>query len=395
MRDEATEEERKELLELLQLSENEEEAQRVIGIALEDTAARVEGDLVGGDQTGFANGMDMDEESAAGVLSSIYRLGDRRRHRIGMLRWGLAVAVLLCVVWGTGLLFRTRESAPVVAGVQPRKDTAPDILPGRNKAVLTLASGKAITLDDAKNGNIADDGDAQIVKTGNGGVLSYHALGKEGKEGSAFNTISTPRGGQYQVNLADGSKVWLNASSSLRYPTTFVGADRTVELTGEGYFQIARKAGAPFFVKINGVTVEVLGTTFDINGYDDEPSLKTTLVEGAVRVAAGGSQLVLKPGQQVVSEGGNSLRIEPDANIEEVLAWKNGTFNFNRLDIETIMRQISRWYDVDVVYEGARPGGHFSGMISRNTSVATVLKLLEYGGVHFRIAGQKIVIMPN
>ena len=381
MRDEATEEERKELLELLQLSENEGEARRVIGIALEGTAA------ASGEDDG-----DMDEERAAGLLASVYRMDDRRRHRIGMLKWGVAAAALLSVVWGTRLLFRARESASVVASVQQRKDTTPDILPGRNKAVLTLASGKAITLDDAKNGNIANDGDAEIVKSGNGGSLSYHALGKEG---SAFNTISTPRGGQYEVNLADGSKVWLNASSSLRYPTTFVGADRTVELTGEGYFHVARKAGAPFFVKINGETVEVLGTAFNINGYDDEPVLKTTLVEGAVRVVAGGQQLVLKPGQQVVSEGGKSLRIEPDADLEEVLAWKNGTFNFKRLDIETIMRQISRWYDVDVVYEGARPGGHFSGMISRNTSVSTVLKLLEYGGVHFRIAGQKIVIMPN
>jgi len=393
MRDEATEEERKELLELLQLSENEAEARRAIGIALEDTAASgVEGD--------------MDEETAAGVLASIHRL-DGRRRRLRVMKWGLAAAVLLSVVWGTDLLFKKKERSPVVALVQQRKDTTSTILPGRNKAVLTLASGESIELDDAKDGNIADDGGAEIVKAGNGGVLSYRALGRggkpgkgetpegEGKDKEVFNTISTPRGGQYQVNLADGSKVWLNASSSLLYPTTFTGEDRTVELTGEAYFQIARKAGAPFFVKVNGVTVEVLGTAFNVNGYEDEPAIRTTLVEGAVRVEAGEHQLVLKPGQQVVSEGGKSLRIEPDADLEEVLAWKNGTFNFNRLDIETIMRQISRWYDVDVVYEGARPAGHFSGMISRNTSVATVLKLLEYGGVHFRVTGQKIVIMPN
>ncbi|WP_431214512.1 FecR family protein [Puia sp. P3] len=198
------------------------------------------------------------------------------------------------------------------------------------------------------------------------------------------------------MNLADGSKVWLNASSSLVYPTTFTGKDRTVELTGEAYFQVAKKAGCPFFVNINGVRVEVLGTAFNINGYDDEPVIKTTLAEGVVRVEAAGRRLVLKPGQQAVSEGnGKALRLEPDADLDEALAWKNGVFNFNRLDIGTVMRQISRWYDVDVVYEGVRPAGHFSGMISRNTSVSTVLKLLEFGGVHFRVAGQKIVIMPN
>jgi transmembrane sensor len=380
LREEATEAERKELLDLLQLSENEEEAQGLIRAALEDEAAW------GGDEG------DMDEESGARVLATIYGQ-DRKRRRIPvLLKWGLAAAVLLSVVWGSGLLFKRKEPVRVVARQQ--KDTVYDIPPGRNKATLTLASGEAIELDDAKNGNIADDGGAEIVKAGNSGVVSYRALGKEDKE--VFNTISTPRGGQYQVNLADGSKVWLNASSSLLYPTTFTGEDRTVELTGEAYFQIAKKAGSPFFVNVNGMRVEVLGTAFNINGYDDEPVIKTTLAEGAVRVEAAGRQLVLKPGQQAVSAGdGKSLRLEPDADLDEVLAWKNGAFNFNRQDIETVMRQISRWYDVDVVYEGARPEGHFSGIISRNTSVSTVLKLLEYGGVHFRLAGQKIVIMPN
>jgi len=383
MREEATEEERKELLDLLQLSENEQEVQGLIRAALEDVAAR------GGDEG------DMDEESGARVLATIYGQDRRRRPVQVLLKWGLAAAVLLSLVWGSGLLFKRKEPVRVVAQ-QQRKDTIYDIPPGRNKATLTLANGEAIELDDAKNGNIADDGGAEIVKTGNGGALSYRALGREGKEKEVFNTISTPRGGQYQVNLADGSKVWLNASSSLLYPTTFTGEDRTVELTGEAYFQIAKKAGSPFFVNVNGVRVEVLGTAFNINGYDDEPVIKTTLAEGAVRVEAAGHQLVLKPGQQAVSAGdGKSLRLEPDADLGEVLAWKNGSFNFNRLDIETVMRQISRWYDVDVVYEGARPEGHFSGIISRNTSVATVLKLLEYGGVHFRVAGQKIVIMPN
>ncbi|MBS1664169.1 MAG: FecR domain-containing protein [Bacteroidetes bacterium] len=356
---------------IIVLQMNEEEAKRQIRAALEEAAQSNE---------------DMDEARASHILSSIYRLDNRRRFRLRAIKGTAAAAILLSIIWGTTHFLKQNQPIPTIA--QKHQDTKQDIPPGTNKAILKLASGKLIDLDDARAGAITG-ANAEIVKGTSGAKLCY-APGQEPE----INMVSTPRGGQYQIRLADGSTVWLNASSSLRFPTAFTGPDRTVELTGEAYFDIAKKSNIPFLVKINNTTVEVLGTEFNINGYDDEPSLKTTLVTGAVRVETAGKTLLLKPGQQTASQA-EGLHLTPNPDLEESLAWKNGTFNFNKLDITTIMRQISRWYDVDIVYEGPKPSGHFSGIISRNTPVSTVLKMLEYGGVHCKVAGKKIVIMPN
>lgn len=387
MQEEASEAERNELLSLLQAAENEGEAKSLINAALEG-ADPVEGD--------------MSESTSAAVLEAIFQAdaGQRgevdgirdRKWVLGGRRWvAYAAAVVLVIAVGMVAVLVKKKPAPVVAGA-PKQDIVivKDIPPGGNKAILTLADGATISLDDCKKGDIARDGNAQIVKAGDSGTLIYHAVAGN-QRAVAYNTITTPRGGQYQLALSDGSKVWLNASSSLHFPTTFGGGERAVELTGEGYFEVAKNTAKPFLISVNGVRVEVLGTHFNINAYRDEPVVRTTLVEGAVKVEAGGQGIVLRPGQQ--AEAGASLRLNQEADLEEVMAWKEGIFNFKNLDIESIMRQISRWYDVEVVYAGGKkPEGHFSGMISRNTPALTVLKMLEYGGVHFTIESKKIVI---
>jgi hypothetical protein len=394
MQEKASEAERNELLRLLQVAENEEEAKMLIGAVL---------------QGGQENGGDMSEGVSAAVLEAIFQADvsqqgegpwaevDGRRGmsavktRGSIFRWmPYAAAAVVLLIAGI-ILFSKRSAQPFVI-TPPQPAPVKDLPPGGNKAILTLADGAVINLDDAKNGDIARDGNARIVKPGNNGALVYHAM-PGNQQAVVYNTVTTPRGGQYQLGLSDGSKVWLNASSSIHFPTTFNGKERVVELTGEGYFEIARNTAMPFSVTVNGIRVHVLGTHFNINAYHDEPVVRTTLIEGGLKVVAAEQTVLLRPGQQAVAgEDGRSLKLDPGADLEEVMAWKNGIFNFKNQDIAVIMRQISRWYDVEVVYEGKRPEGHFSGMISRNTSAYTVLKMLEYGGVHFRIAGGKIII---
>jgi hypothetical protein len=407
MQEKASEVERNELLSLLQVAENEEEAKKMINAALQGATQGNGGDMsesvsaavleaifqADASQQGVADGPWADVDGRQGEINAVKARGS-------IFRWmPYAAAAVVLFVAGV-ILFSKRGAQPVVI-TAPQPAPVKDLPPGGNKAILTLADGAVINLDDAKNGDIARDGNARIVKPGNNGELVYHAM-PGNQQAIVYNTVTTPRGGQYQLGLSDGSKVWLNASSSIHFPTTFNGKERTVELTGEGYFEIARNTAMPFSVTVNGIRVHVLGTHFNINAYPDEPVVRTTLTEGALTVVAAEQTVLLRPGQQAVAGaergmvtgggGGRSLKLDPNADLEEVMAWKNGIFNFKNQDIEVIMRQISRWYDVEVVYEGKRPEGHFSGMISRNTSAYTVLKMLEYGGVHFRIVDGKIII---
>jgi len=444
MQGEASETERNELLSLLQAAENEGEVKSLINAALErgtplwdgvaapvsesgpDMSERVSAAMLEaifqadilqrGEDDGTSGGMSGGSERKGEVIRALdlkeeedamgwARKADRKKmRRVVLKRLAYAAAVVLLIAVGVMVAPVKKKPDPAVVE-PPKQDIVKDIPPGGNKAILTLADGATISLDDCKKGDIARDGNAQIVKGGDSGTLIYHAVAGNqqaaaGNRQVAYNTITTPRGGQYQLALSDGSKVWLNASSSLHFPTTFNGKERSVELTGEGYFEIARNTTMPFSITVNGVRVQVLGTHFNINAYRDEPVIRTTLIEGAVKVEVAGEALSLRPGQQAVTtgqkavEGGADpwLRLDPTADLEEVMAWKEGIFNFKNLDIESIMRQISRWYDVEVVYAGKKPEGHFSGMISRNTPALTVLKMLEYGGVHFTIESKKIVI---
>ncbi|MGV3509862.1 MAG: FecR family protein, partial [Sphingobacteriaceae bacterium] len=232
----------------------------------------------------------------------------------------------------------------------------------------------------------------EIIKSDNG-QLQYLSLNSDNKQEVLYNTLSIPRGGQYKVVLPDGTQVWLNAASSLKYPTAFNGNERVVQLEGEAYFEVAKNAAQPFRVEVKDVKVTVLGTHFNINGYTDEAHIKTTLLEGSVKISKGPVQQLLHPGEQAITGKSSTIEVVK-ANSDEVLAWKNGYFNFHRSNLQEVMRQLSRWYDVDIKYEGKVPDREFGGEISRNSKASEVLKILELSDVHFRIEGEHIIVMP-
>ena len=272
-----------------------------------------------------------------------------------------------------------------------------DLPPGGHRAILTLADGKTITLNEAADGELVRAVGMVIRKTGNGQLVYEVAGDNVNVEAGTYNTISTPNGGTYQVILPDGTKVWLNAASTLRFPTSFVSLkERKIELSGEAYFEVIKDAKHPFRVLTAKQEVQVLGTHFNISSYVDEPTVKTTLFEGSVKVnnlqKTGAANVILKPGQQsIISEG--EIRIAK-ADMDEVLAWKNGVFVFNDEPLESIMKKVSRWYDVDVEYQGVDKNKLFGGSVSRFDNVSKVLRQLELtGGVHFKVEEGRIIAM--
>jgi ferric-dicitrate binding protein FerR (iron transport regulator) len=256
-----------------------------------------------------------------------------------------------------------------------------------------------VVLDSTNNGAITKQGNVTVIKLDDG-QLSYKRSASTTSSTISYNTVSTPRGGQYQLVLTDGTKVWLNAASSLRFPTSFIGNDRRVEITGEAYFEVAHDNKKPFFVAVADMNVEVLGTHFNINAYPDERTIKTTLLEGAVKVESQNQSALLVPGEQArllnapLEDGNRRLQTINHVDLEQVVAWKNGKFQFNQASVETIMRQVSRWYDVEVVFEGPIPDKRFNGKMYRNVNASQVLSILEEGGIHFRIEGNKVTVTP-
>lgn len=311
-------------------------------------------------------------------------------------RLSMAAAAAVLVIALTAILFYRNYND--VAGPQIVKN---DINPGKNKAVLTLANGQKISLTDALNGKLAQQAGVTISKTANGQLVYQAAPNASGKNTAEYNTIEAPRGGQWQVILPDGSKVFLNASSSLKYPVVFAAKERKVELKGEAYFEISHNKKAPFRVRAKGQTVEVLGTHFNIMSYDDEKAVKTTLLSGSVKVSSNAKNasgvnaaefLVLKPGEQSQVSSGN-MKLIQDVDLEDVLAWKNGYFKFNE-NLRSIMTKVSRWYDVEVVYETQPdPEFKFKGEISRDKNISELLNMLDYtGNVHFKIEGRRVIV---
>jgi transmembrane sensor len=293
------------------------------------------------------------------------------------------IGVLVMGYW----LYNNRESG--VGSGQVTARITNDVAPGGNKAVLTLSNGKTVVLDDAKNGVVAEDGNSKVSKT-NDGQLAYTALNGKPTE-VLYNTLTTPRGGQYQLTLPDGSNVWLNSASSIKYPTAFTGGTRDVEITGEAYFEVAKNAAMPFNVKSNGQVVQVLGTHFNVNTYSNEDSIKTTLLEGSVIVRAEGGNRkseVLKPGQQAILKH-DAIQIVNDADTEEALAWKNGLMVFHSADAATILREIERWYNVDVVIKGELPKRSFFLEGSRKAKLSELLRGFEVNHIKFTIDGEK------
>lgn len=330
-------------------------------------------------------------------------------------KFRLPAAAMLVISIGVGLYYfllpQQKMTVPVDVAVQQREH---DVLPGTNKAVLTLDNGDRVLLDDSQEGVLTKQGGVDVSKQGEG-IVYHMPHNREMDAPVVYNTLSTPRGGQYKLVLSDGSKVWLNASSSIRYPSSFAGDERRVEITGEVFFEVSRvmakasKGGPakkiPFKVKIispggSGGEVEVLGTQFNINAYADEEVVNTTLLEGSIKLlplhpeGKAGDAILIKPGQQVRLGKNGSLRVEKDVDLEETVAWKNGLFMMNGAAIPAVLRQLARWYDVDIVYRKGVPEGRITGDIPRDMNLSEVLKVMELSGVHFKIEDRKIVVNP-
>jgi ferric-dicitrate binding protein FerR (iron transport regulator) len=303
-----------------------------------------------------------------------------------------AAACLIIFISAGAIYFTSRNTKNNTIAEVPHGQIKDRITPGENKAILTLADGSTIILDETKNGQVAQQGGTQITKLTNGQLVYNRSNSEPAK--IAFNSLTTPRGGQFKLTLPDGSEAWLNAASSIKYPTAFAGHERKVEISGEVYFEIAHNASKPFKVSVNGIEVKVLGTHFNINAYSDEVSVKTTLLEGSIKLAKGGSVIKLAPGQQAQVRNGSDIKVINNVDVNQVVAWKSGYFSFNRADIQTVMRQIARWYDVEVSYEKNIPERQFGGKIDRNSNITEVLKILAESKVHFRIDGKKIIVSP-
>jgi ferric-dicitrate binding protein FerR (iron transport regulator) len=302
--------------------------------------------------------------------------------------WWPAAAIITILLMAGGAKFLFRPSTSSTETIVFKND----ILPGGNHAILTLADGKQITLDSAGNGTLGKQGNTIILKP-DSGQLTYQQNGTTPQQ-SSYNKITTPRGGQFQVVLADGTKVWMNAASTMRFPTAFIGTDRQVELSGEAYFEVAQDPAKPFIVNVNRMKVAVLGTAFNVMSYADEKNIQTTLIEGAVNVSANGNSTQLHPGEQIQLTTDGKMLLVTDPDIESTLAWKNGYLQFNKADLQSVMRQLARWYDIDVVYKDQVPDFMFVGQLDKSANLSVILKILERSQVHFNVEGRTITVMP-
>jgi ferric-dicitrate binding protein FerR (iron transport regulator) len=384
-----SEKEEEELMHLLSASENEAEVKKLLDKVVENTGAEAS----------------MPDETAGSILRRILEKDKavvvpikKDRHVFFLLRRVAAAVVILFISGAVYWLLSNRhnEKTAPVALSSVKSST---VLPGGNHAILTLADGTRIVLDSVQNGNIKG-GVATIKKQG--ATIVYDASSGAKNHGPVvYNTLTTPRGGQYQLILPDGSKVWLNASSSIHFPTAFTGNQRDVELTGEAYFEIAKNKRKPFHVNVKGMQVEVLGTHFNVNAYGDENDIKTTLLEGLVKVKKAASPnsvaqtVLIQPGEQANLAKDGSLKINRRPDLEEVVAWKEGNFEFTNASIPAIMRQVSRWYNVEVAYEGAIPRRQFTGKISRSVNLNQLIGMLQYTGVNMKIQDKEIIISAN
>jgi ferric-dicitrate binding protein FerR (iron transport regulator) len=279
------------------------------------------------------------------------------------------------------------SSQKIVADVQA---------PSGSHTTLTLASGSAIIVDSAQDGTLAKEGGVN-VSLNHSQIVYTDKTSQQSSTKVFLNTLTTAKGGQTSIVLADGSRIWLNAASSIRFPTNFRGNERRVILTGEAYFEITHNSKAPFIVQLKTADIKVLGTRFNVMAYENESSMKTTLLQGSVRIITGKRETNLEPGQQAVfatETRGAEIRVyKTDVDTAQAVAWKNGEFQFNISDIGEVMRQLERWYNVEVIYESDKPTIRLSGAIARNVSLSNVLKLLEFNGLHYKVDSGKIIIL--
>lgn len=315
--------------------------------------------------------------------------GVRHMRRHVVRKWLAAASVILLL--GIGVLywkFHLPGSIPITGSGKSMQN---DAQPGRPGAILTLADGQKLTLDSLGNGTVAIQGGAKVSIRN--GQLIYHTAAVNSP--LLYNTISTPRGRQFQMMLSDGTHVWLNAASSITYPATFTGNERRIKVSGEAYFEVTKDKTKPFRVEIDSRSeVQVLGTSFNINSYLDEGTIRTTLLEGSIRVGSGGNSALLRPGQQAVEADHQQLMVRDDADLQQVVAWKNGYFNFDNADIKVVLRQLEKWYDIEVQYEGNIPPHPIYGKMQRDLLLSQVLDVLKKLGVRYKFENKRLTIMP-
>lgn len=333
-----------------------------------------------------------DEHVRASFLkvSKLLNLKAKKGTLVSLSTWWVAAASVVLVLTFAYLLIERTNKKPLIA-VSVVEEPVNDVAPGGNKAFLTLGNGQTVLLDSASTGTVLTQG-GSVVKKVTEGELMYEKSGEPSEQKNIFNTITIPRGGQYNLTLSDGTRVWLNAQSSLKFPVAFTGKERRVELSGEGYFEVSKDAGKPFIVDIGQAAVRVLGTHFNVKAYSDEQTATTTLVEGLVEVENNESRVLIKPAQQAVINRTNESINVTKASVQAAIAWKNGLFQFENTDLKTIMKQIGRWYDVDVNFEEGVPEKRFTGKIYRNVNASEVFQILEVLDVHFKIVGKKVIV---
>lgn len=309
-------------------------------------------------------------------------------HKVKRLWWAAAAILLIAAGTWWSTYKKTTIPGPSI--------TYADIKPGVDKATLTLGDGTTVVLDSISR-PIADVNGVTIMNF-NKGELAYKPDAGINSKDISYNVLSTPKGGQYKLVLPDGSRVWLNAASSIRFPSAFVGNDRRVEITGEVYIEVVPNTRQPFFAESGDAVVQVLGTGFNMNCYEDEPFAQITLVEGSTRItskkvfAGQANSVLLHPGQQATLN--NDRIVIKSADIEQVTAWKNGLFNFNGLTLQEMLRSIARWYDVEIICDPKLSGEKFGGAIQRDLNLSEILAVLKQAGVHFRIEGRRLIVMP-
>jgi ferric-dicitrate binding protein FerR (iron transport regulator) len=315
-------------------------------------------------------------------LTVKHKNGSRRPAAKKVIFYLAAVAASAMLLITISTLRRSDEQTPV--------QTVADLPPGGNRAMLTLGDGSTILLDSAAIGQLAEQAGTRVMKVDDG-RLAYNSEGRRKAE-TVYNTITTPRAGQYELILPDSSRVWLNSESSIRFPVSFSGSFRVVEITGEAYFEVAENREMPFRVSSGNTTVEVLGTSFNVRAYTDEGSVNTTLVEGSVQVASPVNLTTIVPGQQARVTSQGLITVENNVDLEEIISWKNGLFMFNSATIEQIMSQVSRWYDVEIQFIGEKSNKTFSGIVSRKSNVSELLRIMEGAGVRFTVSEESIKI---
>lgn len=317
--------------------------------------------------------------------------GQRSLHDVYNVRkWAAPVAASLAILLSLAayFYFSGKNARPSPAGVLSTDVGAPR----SGKAVIALANGQKIYLDSVATGNIVMQGNTRLLKQSEN-IIAYQPTKEQSGNGEEYNTLTNPNGSRViQMQLSDGSLVWLNVGSTLTYPVTFRRNERKVSITGEAYFEVAHNAIKPFIVCKGNTAIQVLGTHFNVNAYDDESYIKITLLQGAVNVKKDTTTVSLKPGQQ--ADVTKIIQVRNNVDTNAVMAWKNGYFHFNRANLQEVLKQLSRWYDVEVIYSGAIPSREFVGEMERALNLSQVLSILEQNNIHFSIQGKKIIVRP-